>query len=336
MDNTLDLSGLTFDPEAKIILRNINGFGLFADPFSQITQTNTLFLYLYESTIQTVGGNCDLNNLPLDFDYPGLFSPFSYIFFGNDLNYTDNFCPIVFLNTNISFMEAYYMSSTNYLRFSELLNVPQDYDLFANIRSFKITFSPDFVVSKNMLNRLVFKNLQEFNLDNLKLAQIEEDAFNYTQRLTRIFLTLVNLEEFIRSSDNKWMAALNEDVRVNYSDPVSVEQNKNRSLVIQVNNRNSGQNYSYPDEDLIYYQYFPYDRMVFYRILTDTDIECTQTMKFLLQNALYFDPPSFLNTSSAYKCLLLDSSTSSTISTSSLISSLSSEGSSSSVSFAGK
>lgn len=312
LDSSLDLSQLSFDENAKIILRFIDGFNLLHNPFSDLRDDNKLFLYIYESIIRTTGANCDLNSLPIDFDLPGLFASFDYIYFGINVIFQRLTCPLLFNQANISFIEAYYMTSDNYLRFEEIQNAPDDFDLNSYVGTFKIAFANPFVVSNKMLNQYVFRNLSQFNLDNIRLARIEDDAFVHTQRLTRIFLTLENVEEFIRTSDNKWMSELNVDVVVNYTNPVSVELNQERALVIQINDRNSGKSYLYPDEDITYFQYFPYDRMVFFRILTVQNIDCTSTMSFLLQNALYYDPPSYLNTTSAYKCLLVNTTSSTT------------------------
>lgn len=306
LDNSLDLSELSFDKNAKIILRNIDGFDLLDASFYGLREDNKLFLYIYNSTIKTTKTPCNWNLLPPDYDGPGLFAAFDYILFGDGLIYTDTMCPIVFYRANISLIEAYYMTPTNYLRFSTIENAPANLDLLASVYTFKISFAPDFVIKSEMLNRYVFGNLAEINVENIRLAEIKEDAFTFTQKLKRIFLTLENVEQFIRSSDNKWMFTLNEDVVVDYSNQTSIDLNQARSLVIQVNSRNSATNYLYPDEDFIYFQYFPYDRMVFYRILTEMNINCTSTMGFLLQNALYYDPPSYLNTTSAYKCLLVN------------------------------
>ena len=311
LGNTLNLSPLKFEPNAKVILRNIDGFDITANPFKDVSDNNDLFLYVYESTARTVGA-CDINQLPANNE--GLFSSATYVLFSN-LTYSDDFCPLLFHRAKISFFEAYYMRPDNYLHFSDIANVPAIFDLETDINQFKITFAPNFVVDNLMLNKYVFGSLKEFNLDNMRLRRIEEDAFINTQKLTRILMTLENVEEFIRSSTNEWFNSLNVDVHVDYNNPQSVEDNRNRTLLVQVNNRNTGQSYLYPDEDLVYFQHFPHDRFVFYRLLTDTDIECTETMRFLLKNAIYYEPVSYLNTTSAYKCFIEDTITTNDIHT---------------------
>jgi hypothetical protein len=89
------------------------------------------------------------------------------------------------------------MNSTNYLQFIDLVG-GDSFDVMSNVRRFRVEFSDGLIVDERMLDRHVFGNLREMNFENFRLGEIRERAFVNTQSLTRIFLQLVNVEQFFQ------------------------------------------------------------------------------------------------------------------------------------------
>jgi hypothetical protein len=90
---------------------------------------------------------------------------------------------------------------------------------------------------------------------------------------------------------------------VQIDDQEDQDANQDKQLVMTINSLSNGQSYKYPNEDIQNFLSFPFNRLVFARILAELDLECTDTLEYLLQNAFSYEPISFLNTSSVYNCL---------------------------------
>ena len=299
-DDTLNLEGIELINDVK--LRNLKGFELKSNPFQLLNNGSLLNLYLYDSSLDFYDDSKSetildcRSTLNTAITHP-VFSSFNLMQFEN-VSSTIKLCPIIFKNTYLRLFTLNYQSE-NSLVFDDTETFD---DLNSNIDTFRLFSSNNLILSSTLLNKFVFSNLKTLDLDYVKLKSIEEDTFKSLQNLKTILIVIENLKEFIRSSNNTWMKSLNGDVNVDLNNVASIEKSKNDSLLLTMNNRNNGQSYLYPDEDLVYFENWPHNKMAFYRILSDQNLSCTTTLKFLLKYADNYKTPSTLSTTSTNGC----------------------------------
>ncbi|RNA40449.1 hypothetical protein BpHYR1_013668 [Brachionus plicatilis] len=299
LDKTLNLEGISL--YGRVILYKISGLDLEANPFESIKENSILNLYLYDVNLETLDHDtiCGSN---LSSNYVSLFSSFNYVLVSEDTyTYSGYLCPLAFKNANLRKLEMYIFNSSSTIQFSSISN---DFDLNITITALTVYSAKNFTIDSNFLNPLIFKKLEDLDFDFVELKSIEKNTFENFTSLKRIVLDLPNMADFLRSTDNEWMKSLNLEVTmVNYSNPNELSKFENKSLVVTFNSR-SGQQYSFPNEDLERFRYFPHDRLVYARILADQNLECSDTLQFLLKNSFNYPSVSFLNTTSTYKCFL--------------------------------
>lgn len=204
LDGMLDLGPLRMIEDGRVILRNIGGFQFNANSFEDLTEADKLSLIIENSVIKT-NDICSIRLL--EADDVGLFSEFTTLMFGENLIYTDEFCPLIFYRAKITYIEATSMTNNNYLRF-ELVDDDEDveFDLGVNVINYRITDSTNLVINNRMLSKLVFNGLQDLTLSRVALQQIETEAFRHTKKLINLNLQVTNFEQFIRGSlDHQWM-----------------------------------------------------------------------------------------------------------------------------------
>ncbi len=173
---------------------------------------------------------------------------------------------------------------------------------FANVYSMRI-FSGDMIILDDVfLNKFVFFHLQTIDINYSTMLRIENGTFRNLNKLRGVLLTIENYKSFIQSSDNFWMSELNSNVQVDYNDPVSVANNKNRSLLITFDGRYDLENYIFPSEDLKYFQRFPHEQFVFARVYSSLNLNCSDTLLFLFKNSKYYSSFSSVNTTIYNKC----------------------------------
>lgn len=299
LDTTLSLDGISL--YGRVILKKITGFDLMANPFQNVIENNNLYLNLYNVNLETIDNdkicrsNLTLNHIPL-------FASFNYVLLSeNTFTKSGHLCPLMFKNANLRGMDIYDFNSNSTIKLS---NIENNYNLNTTIKTLTIYAAKNLTITSNFLNSQIFEKLQDLTFDYVQLSAIEENTFQNLVSLRRVILDLSNMADFIQGSDNKWMDSLNFDVGpVNYSNPNQMSMLANRTLVITFNSRN-GKQYSFPNDDLDRFKYFPHQRLVYARILADLDLECSETLRFLSKNAYSYPSVSFLNTTSAYKCFL--------------------------------
>lgn len=203
LNSSLILSPLSMKDDGKVILRNINGFQYNSNPFDELTISRNLSLTIINSVFRTTDSTCSPNTF--EFDNIGLFTKFSKLYLGENLTYTSTFCPLAFYNVQMSLIEAIEQSEENYLQFDGFLDMIDAFELKSEVSVFRIRDSQNVIVNNRMLDPFIFENLSELWLDNVELREIEDTAFEFTQKLTTINLGLNNVEEFLQSSENQWM-----------------------------------------------------------------------------------------------------------------------------------
>lgn len=225
-------------------------------------------------------------------DNVSLFSMFDYI----KLNYAGSsegaLCPLIFYNANIYEIYITYMDD-HYLSFYELSTVDDDFDLNSTVVKLSIDTALRIDIDEHMIDKQVFARLKRFIMRYSIVNRIDERAFYHTQNLNEIRLGLLNMRAFIQSSNNAWMSNLNRNIRVNYSDADSVAENfeKGRELLLTFETYDFGSEavYTFPDEDLIYFENFPHEQFLFFYARTNYEFECTETLRWLFQNAEYYE-----------------------------------------------
>ena len=311
LDSTLDLTGIEL--YSDVILRNLKGFELKSNPFDSVRNSALLNLYLYESKLDLYENsktetrlNC-IGSINTPISNP-VFSAFNLIS-TNEVSVTNKICPIAFKNVNLRSLTFNYIEEDS-LAFDDADGFDS---LNSSISTLRIFSSTNFKLNAQILNKFVFENLKTLDLDYVVLKKIDDDIFSHFYKLKTIQIVTENFKEFIQSSSNTWMKSLNGKINVDLNDNLEVQDNKNQSMLVTINNRNSGQSYLYPDEDLVYFQNWPHEKMVFLRILTDQYLNCSKTLKFLLKYAQNYPTPSSLSTTSTEACFKTEPITSTSL-----------------------
>ena len=256
----LNLGGLEIS--SQVSLRNIDKFVLTSNPFELARKNNTLRLNMNNLTLKfDINENCSLS--AIDSNFKPLFASFNLIYFGDDIDYTNQLCPLVFLNANARRVEMVNIIGSNRFIFKKL-EKPDfiDNPLKNNIEELKIYDANSLVIDDEFLDEDVFFNTKTIDVDNSNLKRIANDAFLKLYYLKKLTLNLENMQEFLNSSENKWMLSLNSDILVDLDDDEKLKENINETFVLILNNRIKEQNYLYMDEDLKYFTHFPHEKVI--------------------------------------------------------------------------
>jgi hypothetical protein len=296
LDSTLNLDGIELYNDVK--LRNLKGFEFKSNPFSLFSNLN---LYLYNSSLVFYEDSktqvlIDCSTAASSSIASPVFRSFNFMQL-DDISYF-KLCPIVFKNVNMRQLTLNRMPE-NGLLFEDTAGFD---DLNSTIETLRIFSSRNLILGNSILNKFVFSNLKTLDLDYTQLKNIEDDTFSHLGKLKTMLVVIENLKEFIKGSNSTWMKSLNSKIEVNLTDLNAVESKKNESFLLTMNNRNNGQSYLYPDEDLTYFENWPHNKMAFYRILSDQNLNCTSTVNFLLKYADNYKTPSTLSTTSTDRC----------------------------------
>lgn len=322
LDAELDLTGISHTYLSQVELRNINGFDYFANPFEDFKAVNkNLRLFIYDSFIQfyltgspttkaaipVTGVHCDLRLVEGNEGFHPILSSFDFISLPTDVNWPEKLCPLAFRNAEIRLLQFFGLKAGASIAFEPLnTNSKAVTGLNSKITNVNIYLTNDLTLSASFLDKDVFENLYQLNIEGTTMKSIEEDAFKYLNNLRRVILFLNNFATFIRSTaDNPWMANLNGNIRVNLSNPAEVEANKNKQMIITFNDRVANQNYDWPDRDIRYFVNFPHDKLVFPRVIANVDInKCTFSLSWLYLYRQLAVNQADINTTSASNCLL--------------------------------
>lgn len=299
LNDSLTISNIVI--KQWLILQNINGIELLSNPFRNAILRDRVTIIFEDSSIRTFETSCDTRIIPEG--YVSLFSLFNSITF-NGCSYDGAICPLIFSNSNIIGFRSKSMNSTNYLKFSQLSSPTDEanLDINSNILFVYIELCTDLIVDDKIFNKHVFARSYriEFFICDL---MIDEQAFYHTQNLTSIYFATTSFKKFIQSSNNTWMSGLNRNVRVNYSDASSIANNRKYAMVLDI--FTFDEYYTYPDEDFIYFKHFPHENFVFARIQANRELECSNTLRWLLKNAQYHPLGiGYFNTTAVRKCFI--------------------------------
>lgn len=204
LDNNLKLESLRMIKDGHVILRNIDNFDFESSPFEDLTEAENVSLTITDSILTTTLSPCaSATNFDPD---TGLFSKFTTLYLGENVEYSDTFCPLIFYKAKIDTIEATSMNNGNFLQFS-LIDDDEDtvFDLDVNVVDFKIKESTELVINNLMLSKFVFGGLRHLTLSGVDLKEIDDRAFEHTNKLIKLDLEINNMEEFVQSSNHEWM-----------------------------------------------------------------------------------------------------------------------------------
>jgi hypothetical protein len=263
LDNSLNLTGLELN--GQVTLANIKSFEFNHNPFLSFTNIS---LILSNSTIYFKSNNKDLSDtctLSLDLkDFIPIFSSFKSIIFEEDIIYPENMCPLIFLNSEIEFLQSKNLSANGFDFKNLNMRSANQLKLNSNINVFNIFAGENLQLSALLFDENVFLNTYSIEIDHSSLKLINDDTFSKLQQLQKLTLNLLNMEEFITSSKNKnkWMKSLNYEVSVNLNDQDAIEMNLNYTFLLVLDSRLNDQDYVYPEKHLGYFKTnFPHERV---------------------------------------------------------------------------
>jgi hypothetical protein len=263
LDNSLNLNGLKLN--GQVTLENINSFEFNHNPFLSFTNIS---LIISNSTIYFKSNSkalSDMCTLSLDLkDFIPIFSSFKSVIFEADIIYPENMCPLIFLNSQIEFLQSKNLSAYGFDFKNLNMRSANQLKLNSNINVFNIFAGESLELSAFLFDEDVFLNTYSIEIDQSSLKLISDDTFSKLQKLEKLTLNLLNMEEFITSSKNKnkWMKSLNYEVSVNLNDEDAIEMNLNYTFLLVLDSRLNDQDYVYPEKHLGYFKTnFPHERV---------------------------------------------------------------------------
>ncbi len=288
-----------------------------------MSELNNLSLFLYETDLEfylRVGSTLTVldsvectsrNFLVANPTISTLFSSFVTITLSTNITYPKQMCPYIFKNTNLRFLTFELIDNVPTKININFVDINPDesttLDISANINrlnlyNFNLTY-----LNAAILNRNVFKNLQSLIIDYCNLDDIEETLFRSFKSLKYLRLQLSNFDSFMYNPANKgWMKHLNGDVRVNLNNQTEIDANRNNQMLLEFANRyEDDSTYIYLDEEVFKFQFFPHDKLVFTKIFSKDNLNCSLTLRWLLKYWRNYNDIPNINTIAVQKCLQL-------------------------------
>lgn len=296
LNNSLNLNGLRLLD--NVVFNNIEGIDLRDNPFERWTSKDNLSLSFFSSNFSRLM-DCDSSLISANFK--PIFSSFKTVLFGYRNSYPVELCPLLFYNASLRYLNISDLSYTVHPKFSKISGLST---IHSNIEILLILSGQRTRITNGLMNELIFENLNTVWISNTVLQKIDDDAFSDIYNMKFLNFSIVNFNDFFKNSTNKWMQSLNTKIKVNYSNPESLAQYQNNSLLVNLNPLHSSFFFYFTDEDFENFKYFPHDNFVFARISMLYPLNCSKAMNFLLKNALFY-PLEFknVNTTATYKCI---------------------------------
>ena len=305
LDNDLNFNGLHVF--GTLLLSNIKSFTPFYNPFKNLVVAFELNLFITNSTLElnTTGLNHlqliainSCNNFLARHDELLFSSIIINEFRLCNVEFTQQLCPIVFSNAKINVFTI--ISPTgSFFGFRQMNgmngNVPK-------IKKLALVYAPGDAVPKNLakisqlnsvtiLNRNLFSEINALELNRLiYLEEIEATTFKYFTKLKKIEFYDINLKRILDKS-RTWIKNLN--IHENYDlDYLNLDSNFNRERILLML-ISTTENWSFNNEDICSFKYFPHDKLVYPLLLytETTKIECNCAVYYLYK---YFDQYKYL------------------------------------------
>lgn len=296
LNNSLNLEGIKLVD--SVVFNNIAGIDLKQNPFMKWTPKDNLSLSFYNSNFSEP---MECNPNLIGSNLRPIFSSFKTILFGYRNSYPIQLCPLLFYNASLTYLNVSETVDTDHPKF---LDIAELETINSNIDVLLIFSGQRVVISSGLMNRLVFENLNTVRMLNTVLQRIDDDAFSKIYNMRFLNFSIINFENFFKNSTNKWMQNLNSKTKVDYSNPESLIENQNKSLLVNLNSLHSSFFFYFTEQDYENFKYFPHQNFVFARIVMLYPLNCSKTMNFLLKNARYY-PLEFsnVNTTATANCI---------------------------------
>ena len=319
LDTTLNLDGISVTNSVK--LRNIKGFIYSENPFKRVGAENSINLYLFESKLDFyVVKNSNIvlldaseckstNDLITNPSVSPVFASFGSISLANEMVYPAKMCPYIFKNANLRFLTVESIDQFPSKINLDFIDINPDANTILDINSniAKLNFYNFNLTHLNsaILNKNVFQRVQSLIIDYCFLNSIQEDLFASFKVLRYIRLQLLNMDSFMRERNNKvWMKYLNGDIRVNLNNQAQIDANKDNQMLIEFANRYEDNSlYEYEDEEIFKFEFFPHDKLVFPKIFSKDNLNCSLTLRWLLKYWRNYKTLADINTIAVQNCL---------------------------------
>ena len=237
-----------FKDEAELIFQNFKGFDLRARP---IQQNLNVKVEIVESEFEFHFRNDESCNQDLVNDdvFRNMFSSIKTLVLKNS-NFSSKVCPFVFKNSNIDTMLISHLHHRNLLHFEDELVE----DLNSHVNKLFIVDS-DFYLKSNLVNKHVFADLKEINVQFSSLIGIESDLFSSFKNVKNIRLSLSNLDDFFHNG-TQWMSHINDHFDgVDLKNKTNVDENIQSQVTIVLQDVKNRFNYS--DQHFCLFKDFP-------------------------------------------------------------------------------
>ena len=298
LNSTLDLIDLQIADNFVLNLKNLKGFDLI-NPFA-LKLIKDGSLHLKDSDFEFYNSSDKLNRTTcqdiIDNEiFVSAFDIFNHVVsLESDNRYSKETCPIHFKNLEIETFQLAGLSETNILSFIELNKI----QLNSTIRNLEIHDSNNFILDKNLFTKQLFEKTNKLKVDSSNLMGIQGDLFSEFYNLRSLELKLNNFGEFIKNM--LWLNSLNVDLEFNSSNQVD-SKGENETFITLTDLTSL---YEYPNEEICLFKDFPHNRFVFPIINTKSNLNCTFTLMWLLQNKdRTYEGSQKMETDSTRNCL---------------------------------
>jgi hypothetical protein len=311
LDKSLSFSGAedSFRENFQIILENMGGFNLNANPFEKV-RTSGGNIEIYSSYFEFFSSNHDDTSLAdiciyVKTSYKPLVSSFKNLILGSNVNFSRPVCPLVFKDSRINRFVVSDSNSFKFAKLGKLENETANVTLLLNssIQSFEAFKSSLKRLTHDVLNEEVFVRLQKFKYYSLEInLEIDDDLFIPFKYLKEFELNVPDLSVFLKNSSQSWISSINADTQIDLTSVSQLTDQSNKNKQFKLKLWDESQNYMFQDEDLCYFSDFPHSKLIFPILEDNRDIDCSCTVVWLTQYYPYFYDFNNLIEKSSFKC----------------------------------
>jgi hypothetical protein len=172
---------------ALVRLENIKSFQFESNPFASVLEENdtriskldiykSSFVFTYTNGATLLADKCRQEFVDLNEIRP-LFAVFDSVLLGDTVTYDGMVCPFIFKSVKMQSLIVYNLSSLNSLQFTE--NTMMSIELESRINTLEIYQSKINFLGTGLLNKYVFKYLENLVISDTSLGEIDERLFSY-------------------------------------------------------------------------------------------------------------------------------------------------------------
>jgi hypothetical protein len=246
------------------------------------------------------------------------------ICFNNDVSYSGEICPYVFLNTPVT--DFAFFQITNSLIFKnrlEFINIDDDIPLPVGLNIPYLRYLEFIIAFEELSTRLLYPQI----FKRINILQISGSPYKFQTNLFEgftdleyIFFKFDNLEKILHDrAAIEWISYLNRDLKINYTNVLKVKEKSEHLKIVQFEKLfipYLTRSYNFPDEDLCLFEKFPHEQLIIPSlVIAEEKFTCSCTIIWLIQNYKIYSKVSTLNSKlrenyelviknlSVYRCL---------------------------------